>query len=85
MRELHIGDRCEHVERTGSVYTGYRDVQCAVTHLSRIDGKPQQLVLVKEGRTTRKVCLLHAPSTSIKQTKPRASKKQFQAEQLDLL
>ncbi len=85
MRDLKAGDRCEHTEKVGSVHTGYRDERCTTIHLSRVDGKPQQLVLVKEGRKSRFVCLKHAPIVTIAQTKPRQKKRSYQAEQISLL
>ncbi len=84
MREIHKGDQCEHLELTGSV-GAYKKIRCTTTHLSRVDGKPQQLVLIREGRAHRKVCTKHAPAVQMRMTRPKQKKVDHMAEQLDLL
>lgn len=84
MREIHAGDQCEHLELTGSPGC-YKKVRCTVTHLSRIDGKPQQLVLVREGRAHRKICTRHAPTVNMQQTRAKQKpKKDHLTEQVEL-
>ncbi len=85
MRELKAGDQCEHLSRVGSVHTGYRDERCTTTHLSRVDGKPQQLVIVREGRAHRKICTRRAPSAQIQMTRPKQKKPDHLAVQENLL
>ncbi len=48
------GDQCDHVEKVGSVFTGYRKVRCEVKHMERVDGKPQMLYQVKKQLFCRK-------------------------------
>ncbi len=61
------------------------DFALEIKHLHRIDGKPQQLVVIKEGRVTRFVCTKHAPSTEIKHTVRKQKKSDHMAEQVELL
>ncbi len=85
MREIHAGDQCEHLDLIGSL-GAYKKIRCTTTHLSRIDGKPQQLVIVREGRAHRKVCTKHAPQVQISNTRAKQKpKSDFQAEQVELL
>ncbi len=85
MRELKAGDQCEYTEKIGDPYTSYKNVRCETKHLHRVDGKPQQLVVIKEGRVTRFVCTKHAPSTEIKHTVRKQKKSDHMAEQVELL
>ena len=75
MRDLHAGYQCEHVERVGSVHTSYVNKRCDVKHHERVDGKPQHLVPVKDGRVTRFMCMAHAPKHSGRSTVARQKKK----------
>ncbi len=86
MRDLKAGDQCEHLEKVGDVYSGYKMERCQTKYLERIDGKPQQLVLVTEGRKARFVCTKHAPQMKMERTvRKQKPKKDHMAEQVILL
>lgn len=59
MRNLIAGQQCEHVDHR-FVDGALVKIPCQVKHLSRVDGKPQQLVPCKDGRAVRFMCLKHA-------------------------
>lgn len=59
MRHLSAGQQCEHVD-TRFIDGAFTKIPCQVKHLSRVDGKPQQLVPCKDGRSVRFMCLKHA-------------------------
>ena len=77
MRDLCAGFQCEYME---AVPQGNRK-RCLVKHHERINGKPQQLLPIKDGNKTRFMCKNHAqwytPSgTTRKQKKVPAASEQ---------
>jgi hypothetical protein len=82
-RELVAGQPCEYIDRR-FIDGAYRLIPCTVRHLERIDGKPQQVVPCKDGRTVRFLCLAHAgPIEGLKRRT--AKRKQPPEEQQALL
>lgn len=59
MRELSTGQQCEHVDYR-FIDGALVKVLCQVKHLERVDGKPQQIVPCKDGRSVLFLCLKHA-------------------------
>lgn len=85
MRELKAGDRCERTIRIGSPHIGYTDTRCEAIHLSRVDGKPVQLILIKEGRAYRKICTRCAPIAEMKNTTTKQKRSTCSTQQVSLL
>ncbi len=59
-RELVANQQCEHITKSWSAHTGPVITPCLTKHNDRSNGAPQQLIPVKEGRTTRFVCVKRA-------------------------